>query len=60
MPKLDITKDEQTIILEAMHQAVTSAQRQQNAKKGSPQIKEVYAVHERVLQALTLKIADAK
>lgn len=60
MPKLDITKDEQTIIDAALEQAITSAQRQQNAKKGAPMIKEVYATQERVLTALRLKVADAK
>lgn len=60
MPKLDITKDEQTLLGAAIDLAITSAQRQQNAKKGAPMIKEVYAAQERIMTALKLKIDDAK
>lgn len=60
MPKLELTKDEQVILVDALNLAKSSAARQQNAKKGSPMIKEVYAVAERVVTALLLKVQDAK
>lgn len=60
MPNINVTKDEQTILMNAVADAVSSAKRQQNSKRGTPQIKEVYATHERVLNALLAKVADAK
>ena len=59
MPKIDITTDEQTLLLEALSQATGSAKRAQTTGK-TPKIKEVYAEHERVLAALAGKIAGAK
>lgn len=59
MPKLDITVDEQTIILEALAQATKSAQRAQNTGK-TPQIKQVYLEFEKMLTAVSGKIAGAK
>ena len=50
------TKDELGMILEAVAQQKISAQRQQNAKRGTPTIKEVYRKHEEVLTALEAKI----
>lgn len=60
MPNINLSKDEQTIVMEALSQSVSSAKRQQNAKRGTATIKEVYEKHERVLQTLLNKIADAK
>lgn len=59
MPKLDLTTDEQTIVLNALAQATSSAQRAQKTGK-TPRIREVYLEHERVLRALEAKIAGAK
>lgn len=56
MPKYDITDQEHAIIVEGLGQLLTSAQRQQNAKRGTPMIKEVYAKHESVLKQLIAKI----
>lgn len=59
MPKIDLTNDEQTMIMEALNTEIKSAKRAQNAGK-TPHIKEVYQTHERVLQTLSNKIATAK
>lgn len=50
------TKEELGIIAEAIAQQITSAQRQQNAKRGTPQIREVYKKHEEVLKTLEAKV----
>lgn len=60
MPNIALTKDEQTIVTDALEQAISSAKRQQNMKGRTVTIKEVYEKHERVLQAVKAKIADAK
>lgn len=53
------TKDELTIIAEAIAQQIVSAQRAQNAKRGAPMIREVYKVHEATLKNLEAKILSA-
>lgn len=50
------TKDELGIILNAVAEARRSAQRMQNAKRGTTMIKEVYRKHEEVLATLEAKI----
>lgn len=55
----ELTKDELTIIAEAVAQQIVSAQRQQVAKRGSPMIREVYKVHEATLKALEAKLLGA-
>jgi len=60
MPKLDITPDEKTIMLDALDQSISSAKRQQNMKGKTLTIKSVYEQHERTLQMLKNKIAEAK
>lgn len=57
---LTLTKDETTLLLDAVEQAIGSAKRQQNMKGKTLTIKAVYEQHERTLQALKGKIADAK
>lgn len=57
---LQLTKDEQTLVLDALEQAISSAKRQQNTKGRTITIKEVYEKHERTLQAVKTKIAEAK
>lgn len=57
---LQLTKDETTLLLDCVEQAIGSAKRQQNMKGKTITIKEVYEKHERTLQALKSKIADAK
>lgn len=55
------TYDEMTTVLEGLTQLRVSAQRMQNTKRGTPQIKEVYASHEKYLlqlEAKAVKIAD--
>lgn len=59
MPKLDITEQEQHILVEALAQQVRSAQRAQKTGK-TPRIQEVYKEHERVLTELETKVARAK
>lgn len=54
--ELKFTKDEMTLINDALEQAISSAQRQQNMKGKTPMMKEVYAKHEQTLRALQLKI----
>lgn len=53
-----LTKDELTIIHDALEQAISSAQRQQNMKGKTPLMKEVYAKHEATLRALQVKLAQ--
>lgn len=60
MATLTINKDETTLILDALNQAISSAKRQQNTKGRTMTIKEVYEKHERTLQALANKIAESK
>lgn len=59
MPILNITKDEQTQLMECINTELKSAKRAQNTGK-TPHIREVYAQHERTLNALMGKVADAK
>ena len=60
MAALNFTKEEQTLLTDALNQSIASAKRQQNMKGKTITIKEVYEKHERTLQALLNKIADAK
>lgn len=60
MPNVALTKDEITLINDALEQAVGSAKRQQNMKGRTQTIKTVYEQHQRVLQLLQNKIAEAK
>ena len=60
MAAIQFTKDETTLLTDALAQAISSAKRQQNTKSKTITIKEVYEKHERTLQALMNKIADAK
>lgn len=57
---IQLTKDETTLVLDALEQAISSAKRQQNMKGRTITIKEVYEKHERTLQAVKSKIAEAK
>lgn len=59
MPKLDMTAEEVTIILNALDNEVKSAKRAQKTGK-TPRIMEIYKEHERVLQALAAKVATSK
>lgn len=59
MPKLDLTQDEITMLMNAMNTEIKSAKRSQNSGK-TPQIKQIYYQHERTLAALCDKIASAK
>lgn len=52
------TKNELSLLAEAVAQQINSAKRQQNSKRGTPQIHEVYKKHEQIYQALLLKIND--
>ena len=56
--KLDINEHEKTQLVDAINLAITSAARAQKGK--SPQISAVYAIVERDLAALKLKIQDTK
>jgi len=56
--QLNITKEEATIIANALAAEVTSAQRAQKTGK-TPQIVEVYKIHEAVLKELEGKILKA-
>jgi len=59
MPKLDITNDEQNLIITCVETELKSAARAQNNGK-TPQIKEVYGAQVKVLEALKTKINAAK
>lgn len=52
------TPEELSILIEAVQQQIVSAQRQQNAKRGTAMIKAVYEKHEAVLKALELKLTS--
>lgn len=60
MPTINITKDELTILNDALEASVASATRQQNMKGKTPMIIEVYKKHEITLRALQTKINEAK
>lgn len=55
---LNLTKDDLTLLTDALEQAIASAKRQQNMKGKTATITEVYKKHEQVLQALKLKLAQ--
>lgn len=57
--KIELDVNEITIILNALDTETKSAKRAQTSGK-TPQIKEVYAQHERVISALAAKIGNAK
>ena len=57
--KLEITQDEQTLLADALAQAIGSAKRAQNNGK-TPTIKEVYRQHEAILKTLEAKVLSAK
>lgn len=59
MPKIELTHEEITEVLNALDSAEKSAKRAQNTGK-SPQIKEVYRIHEAGIKALSAKFATAK
>lgn len=59
MPKIDLTEGEVTELLNALDMAGKSARRAQNTGR-SPQIKEVWATHERSIQNLANKLMNAK
>lgn len=52
------TKDEKAIIISALDAAITVAIRNQKGK--APTLAAAFQAHERVLQALKDKVADAK
>lgn len=52
---LTLTKDELTIVADAIKQQIVSAQRSQKTSK-TPQIAEVYKAHEAVLKDIEVKI----
>lgn len=56
MPDIKLTKDETVILHDALEQAISSAQRQQNMKGKTIQMREVYAKHEQTLRALQVKL----
>lgn len=60
MAVMNINKDEQTLLHDAVEQAINSARRQQNMKGRTITIREVYQKHERVLQTLLTKVDEAK
>lgn len=57
--KLEITENEQPLLVSAIDQSIASAKRSQTSGK-TPQIKQVYQQHESVLQALKAKVLAAK
>lgn len=57
--KIEITEDERAMLTVAVDQSIASAKRSQTSGK-SPQIKQVYQVHEAALQALKGKIVSAR
>lgn len=59
MPKIELTTDEATMVLNAIDSEIKSAKRAQNTGK-TPQIREVWATHQRVLESLSHKFANAK
>lgn len=59
MPKIDLNAQEQTMLMECINTEIKSAKRAQNTGK-TPHIREVYAQHERTLNALLSKVADAR
>lgn len=59
MPKIELNRDEQNIIIDGLDKALASARRQQNTSK-QPAIAEVYKTIERNILAVQMKIADAK
>lgn len=58
MPQMQLTQDECTAIADALKQQVTSAQRAQKTGK-TPQIVEVYKLHEATLKELESKFLKA-
>jgi hypothetical protein len=59
MPKVDLDTNDITIIHDALDQAAKSAKRAQNTGK-SPQIREVYAAHERAIHQVSAKLSTSK
>lgn len=59
MPKLDITTEEQHMIIEALITISKSAKRAQKTSQ-SPQIREVYQKHEQTITQVLLKVQAAK
>lgn len=59
MPKIDLTPDEITQIATCVETELKSAKRAQNTSK-TPQLKEVWLMHERALEQLKAKITSAK
>lgn len=59
MPKIELTTDEVTMTLNAIDTEIKSAKRAQNTSK-TPQLREVWATHQRVLESLSHKYANAK
>lgn len=57
---LTLDKDELLLLDQAMSQAISSAQRQQNMKGKTPQITAIYKQHEQALHALHNKITNYK
>jgi len=58
LPKIDLTNAEVTELLNAVDLAAKSAKRAQNTGK-TPQIKEVYRIHEQGLLNLEAKLKRA-
>lgn len=56
MAQPTFTKDELILLNDALEQAISSAQRQQNMKGKTPLMKEVYLKHEHTLKALQVKL----
>lgn len=59
MAKLELDQHELTTVLEGLHLLKKSAERAQKTGR-TPQIIEVWKVHERAVTALELKISQAK
>lgn len=59
MPKIDLTDNEVTLLLEGVDMLVKSARRAQNTGR-SPQIKQVWQEHERQYIAMDTKLRAAK
>lgn len=59
MPKLEITEVERGELLEALHLSLKSAIRAQNTGR-TPQIKEVWKIHEKGTRDMIHKVENAK
>lgn len=59
MAKIDLTTEETTALMNCIETELKSVKRAQNTGK-TPHIKEVYLTHQRYLEALQSKIAQAK